>query len=273
MLWLRDRSESEYRTLADRQLIMLNGRRTAIIICAGGIGERMGAGKPKQFIEMTDGTSILRKTVDVFRNEEVRDLADVIVVTAPTGFEEETGRLVNDGIDNGLNEGHQGSEHAHVITGGAQRQDSVRNALRFLAGSGADTDEALTGDDKVLTDQVLSNDDIVLIHDGARPFVTPEIIKGVAESALQHSAAIAAVPVKDTIRDAENGTLDRSRLYSVQTPQGFRFGLIRDAIEQAYSDGFYGTDDGSLAERAGVIPVIVPGSYANIKITTPEDLK
>jgi 2-C-methyl-D-erythritol 4-phosphate cytidylyltransferase len=234
---------------------MLNGRRTAIIICAGGIGERMGAGKPKQFIEMPDGMSILRKTVDVFRNEEVRDLADVIVVTAPAGFEEETDRLVNDGIDDGLNEGHQGSEHAHVITGGAQRQDSVRNALLTLSEIGFD------------------QDDIVLIHDGARPFVTADIVRNVAEAALHSKAAIAAVPVKDTIRDVDSGTLDRSRLYSVQTPQGFRFGLIRDAIEQAYSDGFYGTDDGSLTERAGVMPVIVPGSYANIKITTPEDLK
>lgn len=247
--------------LAEGQRRMLDGRKTAIIVCAGGIGERMGAGKPKQFIELPDGTSILRKTVDVFRKGEVRDLADVIVVTAPAGFEEETDRLVNDRIGDGHHEGHYGSEHAHVITGGAQRQDSVRNALRFLAGIGAEDEEALT------------NDDIVLIHDGARPFVTSDMIRGVAEAALEHGAAIAAVPVKDTIRDSEKGTLDRSRLYSVQTPQGFRFGLICDAIEQAYSDGFYGTDDGSLAERAGVMPVIVPGSYVNIKITTPEDLK
>ena len=123
-----------------------------------------------------------------------------------------------------------------------------------------------------LLEPALVDGDIVLIHDGARPFVTPDTIIAVADAAFEKQAAIAAVPVKDTIRDRENGTLDRSRLYSVQTPQGFRFGLIRDAVEQAYSDGFYGTDDGSLAERAGVMPVIVSGSYANIKITTPEDL-
>ena len=218
----------------------------AVIICAGGIGERMGAGMPKQFIEMADGTSILRKAVDAFREGNVRDLADIIVVTAPAGFEEETGRIVNEGLAE--------NEHAHVIAGGKERQDSVRNALGLLSEQGFDVD------------------DVVLIHDGARPFVTADIIRSVAEGALEHSAAIAAVPVKDTIRDSENGTLDRSRLYSVQTPQGFRFGLIRDAAEQAYRDGFCGTDDGSLAERARVMPVIVPGSYANIKITTPEDL-
>lgn len=225
---------------------MINSSKTAVIICAGGIGERMGAGRPKQFIEMADGTSILRRTADAFRDEAVRDLADVIVVTAPSGFEEETDRLVNEGVAE--------CEHAHVIAGGKERQDSVRNALAFLDKRGFD------------------DDDIVLIHDGARPFVTAGIIRAVADAVYEHRAAIAAVPVKDTIRDSENGTLDRSRLYSVQTPQGFCFGLIRDAVEQAYKDGFYGTDDGSLAERAGVMPVIVQGSYANIKITTPEDL-
>lgn len=239
---------------------MLGSSKAAVVICAGGIGERMGAGKPKQFIEMADGTSIIRKTVDVFRSDAVRDIADVIVVTAPEGFEEETDRLVNDTAG-----GSAYGEHAHVITGGKQRQDSVRNALEFLAGMKADMNGAFL-------EPALVDGDIVLIHDGARPFVTPDTIIAVADAAFEKQAAIAAVPVKDTIRDRESGTLDRSRLYSVQTPQGFRFGLIREAVEQAYSDGFYGTDDGSLAERAGVMPVIVSGSYANIKITTPEDL-
>ena len=225
---------------------MIKDHKAAIIICAGGIGERMGAGKPKQFIEIADGVSIIRKTVDAFRSETVSRLADIIVVTAPEDFVRETDRLVNQDLTE--------NARAHVIAGGDQRQDSVRNALAFLS------------------EQGLKDDDVVLIHDGARPFVTPEIIMNVAEAVLDHDAAIAAVPVKDTIRDSENGTLDRSRLYSVQTPQGFRFGLIRDAVEQACEDGFYGTDDGSLAERAGVMPVIVPGSYSNIKITTPEDL-
>ena len=257
---------------------MIKDHKAAIIICAGGIGERMGAGKPKQFIEIADGVSIIRKTVDAFRSETVSRLADIIVVTAPEDFVQETDRLVNQDLpelaeqdrqeltDQDLPEsdgrstlknagqGMPENAYAHVIAGGGQRQDSVRNALAFLSERG------------------LKDDDVVLIHDGARPFITSEIIMSVAEAVLEHDAAIAAVPVKDTIRDSENGTLDRSRLYSVQTPQGFRFGLIRDAVEQACEDGFYGTDDGSLAERAGVMPVIVPGSYSNIKITTPEDL-
>ena len=249
---------------------MIKDHKAAIIICAGGIGERMGAGKPKQFIEIADGVSIIRKTVDAFRSETVSRLAHIIVVTAPEDFVRETDRLVNQGVPELAEQDRQKltdqdlpeladqdrpeNAYAHVIAGGDQRQDSVRNALAFLS------------------EQGLKDDDVVLIHDGARPFVTSEIIMNVAEAVMDHNAAIAAVPVKDTIRDSENGTLDRSRLYSVQTPQGFRFGLIRDAVEHACEDGFYGTDDGSLAERAGVMPVIVPGSYSNIKITTPEDL-
>ena len=222
----------------------MNKMKTAVIVCAGGIGKRMEAGKPKQFLELADGTPILRKTVDVFRG--MSSAADVIVVTSPEGFEDDTERIVNKDI--------VGDGKAFVITGGNERQDSVKNALEFLESEGFD------------------DDDIVLIHDGARPFVTEETIEGVRKAACEHEAAIAAVPVKDTIRDSENGTLDRSRLYAVQTPQGFRFGLILGAVRHACEDGFYGTDDGSLAEREGVMPVIVEGSYGNIKITTPEDL-
>lgn len=224
---------------------MYKDRKTAIVICAGGIGERMGAGKPKQFIEMADGTSIIRKSADAFRREAVREIADVIVVTAPEGFEEETERLINEGAD---------ILKAEVITGGKERQDSVRNALEYLRKTG------------------FEDGDIVLIHDGARPFVTEKIILDVADAAYRKGAAIAAVPVKDTIRDIESGTLDRSRLYSVQTPQGFQFGLIYIAVKKACEERFYGTDDGSLAEREGTMPEIVEGSYSNIKITTPEDL-
>ena len=229
---------------------MYKNSKTAVIICAGGIGERMDAGKPKQFIEIDGGSSIIRKSVDAFRSEEIRGLADVIVVTAPAGFEKETERLVNE--DAAAED--EAFLKADIVTGGRERQDSVRNALDYLDGIG------------------LEDDDIVLIHDGARPYVTAETIRKVAEKAFDEGAAIAAVPVKDTIRDKESGTLDRSRLYSVQTPQGFRFRLIYDAVRKACEDGFYGTDDGSLAERAGVMPVIVEGSYGNIKITTPEDL-
>lgn len=255
---------------------MYREHKTAVIICAGGIGKRMGAGKPKQFMELECGESILRHTVDIFRTGKAGDMTDILVVTAPSGFEEETERLVNsdavnsdaansdtvgsntevsDAAKNKAVDGDAANSVANIVTGGAERQDSVRAALEFLSSKGYE------------------GDDIVLIHDGARPFVTEKVIMDVADAAYEHQAAIAAVPVKDTIRDLEKGTLDRSSLYSVQTPQGFRFGLIRDAVERASKEGFYGTDDGSLVERTGLMPRIVPGDYSNIKITTPEDLK
>ena len=235
---------------------MYKDRKTAVIICAGGIGKRMGAGKPKQFMELECGESILRHTVDIFRTGKAGDMTDILVVTAPSGFEEETERLVNsDAVGSNTEISDAAKSVANIVTGGAERQDSVRAALEFLSSKGYE------------------GDDIVLIHDGARPFVTEKVIMDVADAAYEHQAAIAAVPVKDTIRDLEKGTLDRSSLYSVQTPQGFRFGLIRDAVESASEEGFYGTDDGSLVERTGLMPEIVPGDYSNIKITTPEDLK
>ena len=238
---------------------MLNKNRpemskTAAIICAGGIGERMGAGMPKQFIQLDDGTSIIRKTVDAFRafsassacRKSSEDAGfDVIVVTSPSGYIEKTDALLNSG---------NAPDKAFVIEGGKERQDSVWNALCFLKDKG------------------FEDDDIVLIHDGARPFVSQEIISVAVEAARENGAAITAVPVKDTIRDIKRGTLDRKDLFQVQTPQSFRFGLIYGAVKDAIRDGFYGTDDGSLVEREGTMPVIVPGSYSNIKITTPEDL-
>ena len=245
---------------------MYKDRKTAVIICAGGIGKRMGAGKPKQFMELHDGESMLRHTVDIFRTGKAGDMTDILVVTAPSGFEEETERLVNsdaassdvansDAVGSNTEISDAAKSVANIVTGGAERQDSVHAALEFLSSKGYE------------------DDDIVLIHDGARPFVTERVIMDVAEAVLRKGAAIAAVPVKDTIRDVEKGTLKRSSLYSVQTPQGFRFGLIRDAVERAAEEGFYGTDDGSLVERTGLMPEIVPGDYSNIKITTPEDLK
>lgn len=114
--------------------------------------------------------------------------------------------------------------------------------------------------------------EVTLIHDGARPFASPEIITAVAEAAYENGGAIAAVPVTDTIKCVKDGfiesTPDRSALYGAQTPQGFRTGLYRKMLAQ--SGDF--TDDSQLAEAMGIKVKIVTGSYDNIKITTPEDI-
>lgn len=143
---------------------------------------------------------------------------------------------------------------SEIVAGGSHRQDSVRNGLARARG------------------------EIVAIHDGARPLVTHEIIEGTLNAARDHGGGVAAVPVIDTIKSVSadgvvNETLERQGLFAVQTPQSFRADLIRSAYDRAYADGVYATDDAALVERLGERVVVTPGSYDNIKITTPADLQ
>ena len=216
-------------------------RKVNVIIGAAGSGKRMGAPLPKQFLKQ-GGRTILEKTVEKFTG---CDFVDNIVIVTGSDYQVYCEELFAETIEAG---------RMHVVTGGKERQDSVYQALRTLENLGA------------------CSEDLVLVHDGVRPFVTRDIIQAVAQEAEETGAAIAAVPPKDTIRHIEEGTLDRSRLCCVQTPQGFRFGLLKEAFEKAMAEGFYGTDDASLVERLGHAVAIVPGAYTNIKITTPEDL-
>jgi 2-C-methyl-D-erythritol 2,4-cyclodiphosphate synthase/2-C-methyl-D-erythritol 4-phosphate cytidylyltransferase len=186
------------------------------------------------------GKPILAHTLSVFESCEA--VAEIIIITGERDIET-AGDLV----------GRFGfAKVSHIIAGGAHRQDSVRNGL------------------------AKASLDIIAIHDAARPMVTPDIIERSIEKAAEMGACIAAVPVIDTIKSASDevvaATVDRSSLYSVQTPQTFRVELLRRAYEQAYADGFYATDDAALVERLGEKVAIVPGSYENIKITTPSDL-
>ena len=179
----------------------------------------------------TGGEVILRKTAEIFASCPV---IDNIIVVADMAYMD----LCEDVL--------KGIEH-RTVAGGAQRQDSVYEGLKC------------------------TDTDIVLIHDGARPFVTQQIITEVTAAAAEYRAAVCAVRPKDTIRTGQ-GTLNRDELYAVQTPQGFDTAALKAAYEAAYSQGFYGTDDARSAEGAGLEIRIVPGSYDNIKITTREDL-
>ena len=143
-----------------------------------------------------------------------------------------------------------------VLEGGKERQDSV--AIGLLA---------------LMTDH--PNTEYVLIHDGARPYVKTKVIKSTLDHTLQTGAAVAAVPVKDTIKMVgPDGitTPDRKNMFAAQTPQGFEVGLLRKAYELAAVQGFVGTDDAQLVERMGHPVALAQGDYTNIKITTPEDL-
>lgn len=141
-----------------------------------------------------------------------------------------------------------------IVVGGETRADSVLAGLR-------EADPA---------------SELIAIHDGDRPLVTADIINAAIEKAAQRGAAAPAVPVKDTVKRAVDGvvagTLDRSELYAVQTPQVFEHGLILGALEKAVADGAAITDDCSAVERIGMPVCLTEGSYDNIKLTTPEDL-
>jgi len=142
-----------------------------------------------------------------------------------------------------------------VVPGGERRQDSVYNALQM----------------------VKQDCGIVLIHDSVRPFVTGEILQRTIEETKMHKAVATAIPVTDTIKEG-NGlgfverTLNRARLWSIQTPQGFEINVLKEAYSRAQEENFYGTDEASLVERIGYPVKVIEGSHENIKITTPEDL-
>ena len=151
-----------------------------------------------------------------------------------------------------------------VVQGGDHRQQSVSNALaRLVADTGC------------------ADDDVVLVHDAARPLIDPATIERTIDAVAEHGAAIVGLPAVDTIKQVERtahgaivtATIPRERIVQAQTPQGARCGLLRKAFAEAAADGFEGTDEASLLERAGVVVAVVPGSAKNFKITQPGDLE
>jgi len=217
---------------------MYNNKKIAVIIAAAGSGNRMGSGIPKQYLEIM-GKPVLTRAVEAFVQNASTD--EIYVV-------------VNEDYVETSRKEYRNSKIKQIVSGGAERQDSVYAALSVLP---ADVD-------------------FVLVHDGARPFVTNAAIDALIESAVSHGAAVMAVPVKDTIKAAEDeiftNTLDRSRLYAIQTPQGFRRKLLITAYQKAFEENFYGTDDAVLVEKMGEKVYLVKGDYNNIKITTKEDV-
>ena len=213
-----------------------------VVIVAAGTGSRMNMGINKQFIKL-EGKEIIYYTIEKFYKNE--NIDDIVVVV-----KEEEAEFFRKKILDKYN-----FKNIKIAYGGKERQDSVYNGLKSL--------------DK--------NCDIVLIHDGARPFVSDKIINKSIEEARENKAIVVGVPVKDTIKviDNDNNIVDtpnRSLLWAVQTPQTFDYNLLIKSYEDAFKDNFYGTDDAMLVERIGYKVKMVEGSYNNIKITTQEDL-
>jgi len=229
-----------------------------VIIPAAGLGTRMAPAsdarnkKPtasKQFSEI-GGTPILIHTLRKFAaSTEVAEIYVALRANEMTGFQT---RLKADKELSG--------KKIELVEGGEHRQQSVAHAIDAVRAAG---------------------DDIVLVHDAVRPFVTEEIIHDVIEAAQKYGAAIAGMPAVDTIKQVERtsegavitATVPRERVVMAQTPQGFRYRVLKQAFDEATADGFLGTDEASLVERSGHEVAVVMGSPRNIKITTPADME
>lgn len=217
---------------------------TAIVL-AGGRGSRMRTDVHKQYLQMA-GTPVLFYSLKTFQDS---DLMEEIILVAGAGEE--------DYCRKNFVEKYGLSKVSAVVAGGSERYESVWNGLQKARGEG-----------------------YVFIHDGARPFVDQEIIRRVYEEVRIHKACVAGMPVKDTIKIADEhgnvaGTPDRSTLWAVQTPQVFEAGLVKKAYGMLMEkEGRRQvTDDAGVVEEMMHHPIkLVPGSYENIKITTPDDL-
>ncbi|WP_300674465.1 2-C-methyl-D-erythritol 4-phosphate cytidylyltransferase [Desulfoluna sp.] len=216
----------------------------AAIIVAGGQGLRMGSALRKQYLAL-DGIPILVRTLSAFL---VCPQIDRVVLAAP----EDDFPFIQSHLLSSLSEGHR----VELAPGGAERQESVYNALKTLG----DTFQGL-----------------VAVHDGVRPFVSNQDILGVLAAAERGGAAILAVPAFETLKRVGketliSETLSREGIWMAQTPQVFRYRLLLKAHVQALREGVLGTDDASLVERLGHPVAVLTGSRCNIKITTPDDL-
>ncbi len=214
---------------------------TAIVPAAGG-GTRLPGPVPKQYLSLA-GVPLLAHTLRaVWASRAVHSL----VLVVPPGHEDRCRAEIQAPF---------GLHVDAVVPGGADRQASVYAGLQRVPPAA----------------------DIVLVHDGARPLVSPEIVRAAVAAAGEVGAAVAAIPVTDTIKVAgPDGmiveTPARGRLWAAQTPQAFRISLLLEAHARALTDGFRGTDDSVLVERLGHPVRLVPGSRDNLKVTTPEDL-
>lgn len=218
-------------------------QRFGVVVVAAGKGTRMGTPESKQFLLLQD-KPVLVHTLERFQGME---RCETIVLVTSSNDIDRCREWVS---------AYKLSKVQDIVAGGKERQDSVYEGLRAVQKRGAE---------------------LVLIHDGVRPFVTEEAVYACCEAAVKHHAAVLAVPVKDTIKQANAegvivATPDRSSLWAIQTPQAFRLEDVMNAHHKAQEEGWVGTDDAMLVERVGIDVHIVEGSYTNIKLTTPEDL-
>jgi 2-C-methyl-D-erythritol 4-phosphate cytidylyltransferase len=226
--------------------------RVFVIVPAAGMGTRMAPGHatpnaPKQFLAL-QGVPILVHSLRAFAAVP-RVSCIVVAVRKPEMNRMET--LVAE---------HELGSRVRVVEGGDTRQESVSRALKALSAA---------------------DEDIILVHDAVRPLIDSATIERTIEAVENYGAAIVGLPAVDTIKQVERtargaivtATIPREYIVQAQTPQGFRWSVLRQAFADAEADGFIGTDEASIVERSGVQVAVVMGSPANLKITHPNDLK
>lgn len=216
---------------------------SSAIITAAGYGQRMGKRKKKQFLKIGN-VPIIVHSLQKFQNNS---LIDEIILVVP---DDEISFCKNE-----IKGSYNFSKLNKIVPGGEKRQDSVLNGLQCVS----------------------KEMDLVVVHDGVRPFITSNILNVSIKKAGEKGAAVLAIPVKDTLIKASGKKItsegiNRDSFWRIQTPQVFKKEILLCAFEKAQKDNFYGTDESSLVSRLGIPVYIVTGSELNIKITTPEDL-
>ena len=211
------------------------------IIAAAGTGVRMGSGTPKQFLAL-EGVPIFVHTLRKFSSSEVID--EIYVAVRPEDVERARQDLEREHF----------TKPVRLVNGGPSRQETVARALA----------------------QAPQGTELVVVHDAVRPFVDLEMIRRVTEAARLEGGAILGILSVDTVKQVERqmivGTIPRERIALAQTPQAFRYAVLREAFDRAAADGFNGSDEASLVERLGYTVTVLLGSERNIKITKPSDL-
>jgi 2-C-methyl-D-erythritol 4-phosphate cytidylyltransferase len=222
-----------------------------VILPAAGLGTRMAGPQPKQFLAL-NGLPILVHSLRAFAS--VARVTAIYVAVRKTEIERVEAQIAEHAAEHGF------VNRVRVVEGGDNRQESVSNALAALAAD---------------------SDDIVLVHDAVRPLIDAATIDRTIDAVVAHGAAIVGLPAVDTIKQVERtahgalitSTIPREYVVLAQTPQGFRYGLLQRAFAEATADGFIGTDEASVVERAGLPVAVVHGSQVNLKITQPGDLE
>jgi 2-C-methyl-D-erythritol 4-phosphate cytidylyltransferase len=211
---------------------------TAIIVAAGS-GKRMGGEIEKQFLPLC-GFPLLKHTLQIF--EDCSQVDQVLLVLSQERIEYCRREILK---------AYGFQKVQELIPGGDKRQDSVYQGLKQL------------------------REGIVLIHDGVRPLLPPELLLRIIEESETHQAVVPVTEIEETVKKVDDfeveETLNRQKLRFAQTPQGFEYSLVRNAYDKAYDEGFYATDDSTLVERVGIKVRVIEGSSENIKITSPRD--